>query len=336
MRILLLGAMFLSGILSAQQPAPQTSISGRLLDEHGKPVPHAWQVLLREQYIDGRKQLTPVPGSGAKTNERGEFRVEGVWTGPVILLFTPMQPALKEFAGIPAEVATEEFSATYHPGTADVSQAARIDLKPGAQATGLETRIVRLAANPVRGRVLDHAGQPARDCALMLVPHDLRYLPLESARLAKTTAGSFEFRDLPAGSYDLVVRIETPRMIHRDSVVVTRGERLELRLPAPVRLEVQVSSQGARLNPAWVYIGLHVEGEGGGSLPSAVPVPGDVTKFAFEAVMPGRYRISASLVDPRAPKGSFDVESIWYGELKLGDQPFEVTANPSPIRVILR
>jgi hypothetical protein len=336
MRALFLAAIFLSGILFAQQPVPLTSVSGRLLDEHGKPVPHAWKVLLQEQYIDGRKQLAPVPGSGGLTDAQGEFQFEGAWTGPVMLLFTPLQPSLREFAGIPETVALQEFSATYFPGTDDVSKAGRIELMPGARRGGLETRIVRAAANPVRGRVLDHSGQPAGNCTVLLLPDALAFLPMMSARIAKAPEGAFEFQDLPPGSYRLVAQLEAPRLIHRETISVKRGDRLEVRLPPPVRLEVQVSSKGAtRLNPNWVFIGLQADVEGTGSLPPAVPIPGDGSKFAFDAVMPGRYRITASVADPRAPKDSFQVESIWYGDQPLTDEPVEITARPFPIRIVL-
>jgi protocatechuate 3,4-dioxygenase beta subunit len=313
----------------------EKSVSGKVVDEHGKPVPYVWKALLREKYVDGRKQLVPVAGSGGLTNEQGEFRFAGVWDGPVFLLFTPLQSTLKEFAGIPDTVELREFSTTYYPGVAAVSQATRLELTPGVERTGLETKIVTAPANPVRGRVLDHSGQLARNCAVMLIPEDLVSLPMLSMRIAKAPEGTFEFRDLPEGPYKLVVQFENPRMIHRESITVKRGERLEVRPPKPVRLEAEVISKGARLNSAAVFLSLQADVEGTGSLPSAVPVPGNGAKIAFEAALPGKYRITASVVDPRVPKDSFSVESIWYGARQVTEDPVDITSQPAPIRILV-
>ena len=312
----------------------EKSVSGKILDEHGKPVPYAWKALLREKYVDGRKQLVPVAGSGGLTNEQGEFRFAGVWDGPVFLLFAPLQATLKEFAGIPDTVELREFSTTYYPGVAAVSQATRIELTPGAERTGLETKIVTAPANPVRGRVLDHSGQLTRNCAVMLMPEDLASLPMLSTRIAKAPEGKFEFRDLPEGPYRLVVQFENPRMIHRESIMVKRGEHLEVRAAMPVRLDAEVISKGAGLNPASVFVSLQADVEGTGSLPSAVPVPGNGARIAFEAVLPGKYRITASVMDPRALKESLSVESIWYGARQQTDDPVEITSQPAPIRIV--
>ncbi len=78
---------------------PDAVITGRVVDEKGKPVPHVAVIPLQEQYIDGRKQLSSISGGSGGSDEHGEFRLAGVWTGQVILqlmpnrLFGPTTPA---------------------------------------------------------------------------------------------------------------------------------------------------------------------------------------------------------------------------------------------------
>src|SRR5437773_8409084 len=54
-------------------------ISGRVVDEDGEPVPGATVRVLRYQYLQGDRRLTPA-GSG-QTDDRGQYRVWGLMPG---------------------------------------------------------------------------------------------------------------------------------------------------------------------------------------------------------------------------------------------------------------
>jgi hypothetical protein len=54
-------------------------ISGRIVDEDGEPVPGATVRVMRYQYMQGDRRLTPA-GSG-QTDDRGQYRVWGLMPG---------------------------------------------------------------------------------------------------------------------------------------------------------------------------------------------------------------------------------------------------------------
>ena len=313
---------------------PEQRVSGRLVDGNGKPVPFAWKVVVQERYLDGRRQLCPVPGGAGATNERGEFEFSGVWKGPVFLLFTPMQPALKEWGGLPTTNHLE-FSPTWYPGTTDASQATRIELVAGAERSGLEAKIVRGAMLDIRGQVRDHAGEPAKNATLMLVPEGPPHLMWLAARVAKAKDGTFELPDLSPGAYRAVVVFETPSMIHREAVRLgPKQDRLDVRLPMPMQIEGEfIAGEGVALTRdlRFMSVSLHAEEEGTNPQPMTRPVEGAPTKFVVENVLPGKYRITSGVPDSRDK--SVYVESIRYGERLGTDTPFDITGKPARIVV---
>ena len=63
----------------AMRLTPQGVIAGRVLDEDGEPVANVDVQVLRQQYMQGRKQMART--GGATTNDLGEYRVFGLPPG---------------------------------------------------------------------------------------------------------------------------------------------------------------------------------------------------------------------------------------------------------------
>ena len=164
-------AVFLSAPHVATDAVIQPmSLSGRVLDERGKPVVHAGMAVLQERYVDGKKDLYPLPGSISRTNEQGEFRFVGVWNGPVVLQFMPMWSLRDAPGGLAFEATDMAYFPTYFPGTADPARADRILLTAGAQRAGLEVKLLSAPMHRVRGWVKNHLGEPVRRSSLVLKP----------------------------------------------------------------------------------------------------------------------------------------------------------------------
>src|SRR5918994_4630952 len=54
-------------------------ITGRITDEFGEPVAGTTVKVLKHQYAEGRRELTPVMGGwGASTDDLGRYRVYGL------------------------------------------------------------------------------------------------------------------------------------------------------------------------------------------------------------------------------------------------------------------
>ena len=50
---------------------PHGVITGRVLDDEGEPVPNANVQVLRQQYMQGRRQMSRI--NGGSTNDLGEY-----------------------------------------------------------------------------------------------------------------------------------------------------------------------------------------------------------------------------------------------------------------------
>src|SRR5262245_47085640 len=67
--------------------APVSSISGRIVDEAGDPVPFAAVDVLKSGYQDGKKTL--IPGLGVRTDDRGEYRLFNLPPGEYYVAVRP-------------------------------------------------------------------------------------------------------------------------------------------------------------------------------------------------------------------------------------------------------
>jgi hypothetical protein len=313
---------------------PHAVITGRVVDEKGKPVPHVLVTPLQEQYIDGRKQLAPISGGGGGSDERGEFRLAGVWTGQVILQLMP-----NAFFGPTTPTGSTPNTAyviTYYPGTTEVSRAARIDVSPGAQRSGLEARLVEAPAHRVRGQLLDHTGQLPKRCSVGLQLTEPA-LATMMARVTQAQDGGFEFQQVPPGSYLLIARCDKEYPLYRGSISVGARniDNLSVRLPRPVKVEGEILVKSdVKVDLRGVYVSL-VPGEQGVNDPSRFDrAASDGTQFVLGNVAPGKYQIGASLSNT-LPIESIYVESIQYGDQDVTGQQIEITPNPSRIRITI-
>ena len=129
-------------------------ITGRVFDEFGEPTTDVRVAALRYQFIQGQRHLVPT-GRLATTNDIGEYRIFGLPPGQYYLSAT-LQTAS------PFDVATNDrsgYAPTYYPGTANVSEAQRLNIELGqAHSADLTLTPTRLAR--ITGTVVDADGKP--------------------------------------------------------------------------------------------------------------------------------------------------------------------------------
>lgn len=182
---------------------PGGVIYGRMVDEDGEPVSNVQMMLMRYAYVEGEKRLSPA--QGARTDDRGEYRIFGLPTGKYYL-----SASVRGMFGGEAVTGTgpaeEGYAPIFYPGVTDLAQAQAIEVKAGneerADLTFTPTRTYR-----VRGRLMDgKTGEPAKNANLSLMRKGqffgFGFMGGFTAQVSPTD-GKFEIRGVPPGSYTL-------------------------------------------------------------------------------------------------------------------------------------
>jgi hypothetical protein len=185
-------------------------ISGRIVDDGGEPVAGTMVSAMRFQFMGGARRLVP-SGGGAMggsdtTDDQGVYRLYGLPPGDYFVSANNRNMGFVT----PDLNNTEQdgFAPTYFPGTASVSEATRITVKPGQEVSAPFALIVARMAK-VRGRVLNSRGEPIGRTMLMLVPADDVFggMAFSTANNAMVGAdGGFQFTNVAPGRYHLNVR----------------------------------------------------------------------------------------------------------------------------------
>jgi hypothetical protein len=206
-------------------------VAGHLLDEAGDPVTGAVVQVLRQRYVDGRRQLTAVGLD--QTDDRGQFRVHGMPPGTYFLAATVQraQFILPEWVG---RSAGGVGSATaYYPGSESEAEAQPLTVGMGQELTDLAFvfRPPRLAS--ISGIVTFVDGRPAATGNLRLsqrMPFTAGGDGGSTTNVAIRTDGSFVVPNLPPGPYSLTATIRENGGEAASAHVVLDGSDLVLAL----------------------------------------------------------------------------------------------------------
>ena len=123
---------------------PTGSITGRVLDSDGEPIEGAH---VQTEGTQGEAEET--------TDENGRFRVGGLAPGPYRVhvqqdYFMGGRPEIRSDGT--AEVHN---ASTYYPGVLTAKEAGRVNVRPAAETSGIEIRLVKVPFLRVSGRVID-------------------------------------------------------------------------------------------------------------------------------------------------------------------------------------
>jgi len=175
------------------------AITGRVFDDFGDPVANARVQVLRSQFVNGRRRLTPVAGSD-ESDDTGAFRLYGLAPGDYYV------SAVLRTNPVESSADATGYSPTYFPGTGSVADAQRITLGTG------EEQSVSFALLPVRtvnvsGVVMSSTGAALAGGIVALTGADADDSPLDTATGGRITAnGAFTIGNVAPGSYLLSVR----------------------------------------------------------------------------------------------------------------------------------
>jgi protocatechuate 3,4-dioxygenase beta subunit len=188
-------------------------ITGRVTDEFGEPVADLSVKVMRQRYIDGRRQLLPM-GMWARTDDLGRYRAHSLAPGDYYV------NASSE-GGMMMGAQTESrsgFAPTYYPGTPSVAEAQRVRVTVGTEVTA-NFALVTARTLRVTGTVTDSQGRPVSQGFVMVQEGQSRgFFSMGGGGMIKPD-GSFTIGNLAAGDYVLHVTIEP-----RSSSGFSRGD----------------------------------------------------------------------------------------------------------------
>jgi hypothetical protein len=184
--------------------APETHISGTLLDEDGTPFAGALVEAARAVYQEGQRHFVTVAQS--VTDDNGAFRLYGIPPGQYFIWAT--DPA---FANVGDQLGQLFYGPTFYPGTPYQDEAARVTVDPGRNLEGLKFTLKIIKPARVTGKVIAPGAQ--------LLAGAIDIGPLRNSKIAPFAVGEadlkpdgvFQFANVLAERYRIRARGEVER-----------------------------------------------------------------------------------------------------------------------------
>lgn len=180
---------------------PAGVIAGEVLDEDGTPLTGARIDALVSRAERGQPTLVSV--SNAVSDDHGRFRLTGLAAGQYYV--SAFDPA---FAKVGDDTGPLNYMPTYYPGVVSIEEARRVDVKPGAEPSVkavFTLQIIRPAH--VTGRIATLDRRQLISGAVIMSPIHAEALSVVPTRdVVILPDGSFDFRNVPAGRYQIRAR----------------------------------------------------------------------------------------------------------------------------------
>ena len=307
-------------------------VSGRGIDEAGEPLANVWVSALRrpteeerEDWSKGQKQHQFVKASGARTDDRGEYRIFGLKPGDYYLKASE-SPDLDQVGDIDGsdnyfllrQIVTE-YAPLYYPGVLQISDARAIPLRAGEEVRA-DFEMRRVKTVEVAGRVIGADGKPATHAYLLLGVPGVGDLggDLEGSTDSK---GEFLIKHVSPGSYILtaVQNDENRHEFTRQKLEVAESDLKSVILSFGRGTDIrgQIISQGS--NPAIDRLGLGLESQDEDeSISGAAQAKKDGT-FLLADVPDGSYAVDVWDLE----KGWF-IKAIHYGSIDVLEKGLQV------------
>lgn len=290
---------------------PGGVIFGRLIDDRGEAVAGASVEALKTTYKDGERQRTVV--QTVLSNDLGEYR---------LFMLTPGEYVVRA-----RDFISKRFVSVYFPGTIDVKEARRMDLRAGEVLGGIDlpsfpTRTVR-----VTGTVQGTNGDPTGVSLSAL--NDTQ----ATNQVVDPISGAFEFKHVIPGSYMLVARSSERRAALSVEVrsvdllnySITLGSAGHM-IPARIRIEGHPPGDDPELEK--LYFAIQRESPIAGLEPERYS-PFANGRLTFD-LLSGNYRIHLSRPD------DFYIKSMTLGGVNILNQGLRVESSSDvPLEIVV-
>ena len=275
--------------------------------------------------------------AGARSDDRGEFRLTGLPAGQYVVL--ARDPA---FNVVGDETGALRYGPTYYPGATSVTDAQPVTVTEGTESSRLEFRL--RVAHPARllGTMLPKDRRPLLSGAVILLPRDATLataLPSEDVEILPD--GRFTFRNVPPGRYQIRARAEIdanqPMLFGTYAVVVDAHDVVNIQMPLVPGATLHGTIEWDRTSavPPKNPLGLRVRAPFADGSSFGDALTGEVTapaSFAIRGVMPGAHYISVEgLPQPWA------VTAVHLRGRNVIDQPTELIEGETlrDVRIVL-
>jgi protocatechuate 3,4-dioxygenase beta subunit len=177
-------------------------ITGRVTDDGGDAMA---RVQVYTMYMPSGSSRAQRSGGGAQTDDLGQFRLYGLAPGDYIVAAEARGPTFVQ-PNAPQETEEDKigFLTTYFPAAADEGSAQRVRARAGGETPGVEIRMITGRLFRISGIVTDSQGRTSSRTSGSLVRGNSG--SLSSYGFSTDEQGRFQMRNIPPGSYRLVVR----------------------------------------------------------------------------------------------------------------------------------
>jgi hypothetical protein len=323
-------------------PVPPTgTISGRVVDEDGRPIAGLYVAPFTVEYENGRRVWSQVGLVGVRTDEQGNYSL-AVAPGERYVMARYEVPA-----NSPEGTADNVSPQTFHVGTPDAFAAAPVSVRTGATAIA-DIRIPRMNTVRISGRIQIPplpAPSPAERrpvvprLSIRLLQEEPRFLTSNQALQDTVLEGRnevpFDFRGVRPGRYRIAATVGTgpPNWTYSGVMSVDVRERsaegLTLALHRNIEFKGRIVSEDSSLALDQLLLGLRGRG--------------DVGSGFFRATADGSVRLfnlpeQTYNVEVSGPLGNSYVSDIRVGGVSVYyDGFFDVKDSPpEDLQIILK
>lgn len=318
------------------------TVSGRVFDTGGDPVPNANVTLLRR----GRNMGAPTLGNyrGAPTDDQGQYTLSNVDPGVYYLRVSPQLFGRAPASGQPI------LMDQYYGGTRDSSEASPVRVGGGDRLEGLDFHLTSEVPVRIHGQVLGVPEEPAPQdtpkpggaaffigrmggVQVMVSPADASEMQWSNGTIAQAPEHRFEMADLPAGPYRFEATFQSGGKSYGVSQVVDvrpGASDVVLTLAPAVEIEGSLRVEGGAPDVAGHMMSVELEspGQGRGMRVQAVVEAGG--RFKLGPVVPGEWNVDVTGVE----RGY--LKSARLGDRDVRFKKFELAANnDAPLNIVV-
>lgn len=314
---------------------PAGTVTGRIVDDQGDPLPGINVQVLRSTY-DSNGKRTLQATANAKTNDLGEYRIYYVVPGRYYVAATTAPSGLDALAaqvrsqgvqglGNDNEVVAPGYVQTYYPNTTDSTRAVAIDVQPGAEISAIHFTMVRQQRFHVKGRIVEvssglspmaaQISLSARNSAVTANALDAILGAYGGGNNYNSADGTFDLRDVAPGSYWLQALAQGQPPAGAPAPASAAAAQLASLTTAIIPIEVT----GSDIENLTVTTGTGVTIPGRVQIDGAAPAGFTVDRLVM-ALVPsnGVVTLAAALQQTRpSTEGAFSLEKVNAGEYRF-------------------
>jgi carboxypeptidase family protein len=184
-------------------------ITGRVFDETNEPMAGVRVLAMRTLFFEGRRRLVPTFGPLATTDDAGQYRVTGLAPGSYFVVadsretWTVTEGDVDQVMG---------YSPTYFPGSTNLTDAKRVTVGIGREASNIDLSLIPGRAITLAGTTSDSTGRPLSGRNVLVRQSYRGPVGGMFSIIAQSTVqpdGAFKIRNLPPGEYQLQVMTTT-------------------------------------------------------------------------------------------------------------------------------